>query len=78
MDKFLARLREIKIRVPSWLHLPTTRKMGVRQIAFWGVTLLLAVGIFFFARGMTSCWQITPLPGVRPASCPGGGGRQCP
>jgi LCP family protein required for cell wall assembly len=22
---------------------------------------------------MTSCWQITPLPGLRPASCPGGG-----
>src|SRR5512140_2755240 len=71
MDKLIEKLRSIRLRVPSWLHLPRSGKPGTRQIVFWGVTVLVAAGAFFFVRGMVSCWQITPLPGVRPAWCPG-------
>src|SRR5512146_2684195 len=71
MDKFVSRLRNIKFRVPAWINAQQIRKLGARSIVFWGMTVLVAVGTFFFARGLTTCWQITPLPGVRPNSCPG-------
>lgn len=39
------------------------------QIIFWVVALILAVGGFFFVRGLATCWTITPLPGMPPSSC---------
>jgi polyisoprenyl-teichoic acid--peptidoglycan teichoic acid transferase len=68
MDKFIAMLRNIKIKLPP-IRRPA--KLPVRQIAFWGITALVAGAAFFFAQSLTSCWQITPLPGVRPSACPG-------
>ncbi len=68
MDKFIARLRTIKIQLPA---LRNARSIPVRQTAFWGLTVLVAGGAFFFAQSLTACWQITPLPGVRPSTCPG-------
>src|SRR5690349_18007699 len=43
---------------------PTTK-----QIIFWGVAVLVAGGLFAFARGMTRCWQLTQLPGRPPDTC---------
>ena len=36
---------------------------SVMQIIFIVVGLVLAVGGFFFVRGLVTCWTITPLPG---------------
>jgi polyisoprenyl-teichoic acid--peptidoglycan teichoic acid transferase len=38
-------------------------------IAFWGLAVLLAFGLFNFVRGFTTCWRITNLPGLPPESC---------
>ena len=45
------------------------QKLSVRQIIFWGLTLISAVGLFFFARHLTACWQLTALPGIPPSYC---------
>ena len=42
---------------------------SVTQIIFIVVGLLLAVGAFFFARGLVTCWTLTALPGVAPSNC---------
>jgi polyisoprenyl-teichoic acid--peptidoglycan teichoic acid transferase len=42
---------------------------SLAQIAVIVVGLLLAVGGFFFVRGLVTCWTITPLPGSPPANC---------
>lgn len=51
-------LKNVKIGRPSTL-----------QIIFWGVMVVLAVSGFYFVRGLVTCWAITPLPGLPPASC---------
>ena len=33
------------------------------------VGVLLAVGGYFFTRGLVTCWTITPLGGTAPSSC---------
>ena len=45
------------------------RRPSTRQIIVIFVGLLLAVGGFFFMRGLITCWTITPLAGKPPASC---------
>jgi LCP family protein required for cell wall assembly len=45
------------------------QKPSWRQIIFWGVSLLLSTGLFFFVQNMTACWQLTALPGSPPAFC---------
>lgn len=51
-------LRNIKFGRPS-----------IPQIAVVVVGLLLAVGGYFFVRGLVTCWTITPLPGSPPSNC---------
>src|SRR5829696_5583360 len=51
-------LKNIRFKRPS--------TMGI-VLAVVGV--LLAVGGFFFTRGLVTCWTITPLGGTPPASC---------
>lgn len=51
-------LKNIKLGRPS---------MG--QIIFGVVALLLAIGGFFFVRGLATCWTLTPLPGMAPSDC---------
>lgn len=50
--------RNIKIVRPS-----------ITQIVFIVLGLVLAVGGFFFVRGLVTCWRITPLPGTPPSNC---------
>lgn len=50
------------IRVP---HLSRGR------LFFWGLTLALSIGLFFFVRHMTACWGLTALPGSPPDFCSG-------
>ena len=41
------------------------------RIIFWGFTLALSIGLFFFVQQLTACWQLTSLPGSRPEYCSG-------
>lgn len=80
MDKFitlfrsiLARLRNIKIPLPKIAYPRTLRltKMRARSFLLWGAAVAVAIALFLFVRQFTACWQLTALPGMRPASCPG-------
>ena len=51
-------LKNIKLGRPS-----------VMQIVLIAAGILLAVGGFFFVRGLVTCWTITPLPGSTPSNC---------
>ena len=51
-------LKNIKLGRPS-----------TRQIIFWVVALVVAIGGFVFVRGLVTCWRITPLPGITPSTC---------
>ena len=48
---------------------PHLQKVSVRQIVFWGFTLIFVVGLFFLVRRLTACWQLTALPGIPPSYC---------
>ncbi|MBI3739882.1 MAG: LCP family protein, partial [Chloroflexi bacterium] len=61
MNKILDFLKNIK--------LPKLGKRSIPGIIFWGVVLALSVGLFIFTRGLTTCWRLTSLPGMLPASC---------
>ena len=43
----------------------------IRQIAFWGIALVFAVGLFSFVRDLTICWRLTSLPGIPTDDCSG-------
>ena len=45
------------------------QRPSIGQIIFWVIALALAVGGFFFVRGIALCWKATRLPGITPASC---------
>src|SRR5688572_11621179 len=53
--------------------LPSVRfpQLSARRIGFWGIALVVGVGLFFFVRAFTVCWRLTSLPGLPPASCAG-------
>jgi polyisoprenyl-teichoic acid--peptidoglycan teichoic acid transferase len=68
MNKILDLLKNIKFELPKNIKLP---KFSLRQVVFWAIMLLLAVGLFVFARSLTTCWELTALPGIPPASCGG-------
>jgi LCP family protein required for cell wall assembly len=42
---------------------------SIWQIVFWLIVVVFAISAFFFVRGLVTCWTITPLPGMPPASC---------
>ena len=42
---------------------------SVMQIIFIAVGILLALGGFFFVRGLITCWTLTPLAGSAPSNC---------
>ena len=44
-------------------------RSSVMQIVLIVVGILLAVGGFFFVRGLITCWTLTPLPGTPPSNC---------
>ena len=44
-------------------------RFPIRLLVFWGIALLAAAGLFTFVRSLTTCWQLTSLPGTAPLSC---------
>jgi LCP family protein required for cell wall assembly len=51
------------------IKFPKFSSSMIRPIIFWGITLILGVVAFIFARSFTVCWNVTGLPGKAPASC---------
>ena len=53
--------------------MPATRSLlsFIRTILFWGIAIAAAYGLFALVRDFTTCWRITSLPGIPPASCSG-------
>jgi polyisoprenyl-teichoic acid--peptidoglycan teichoic acid transferase len=47
------------------------RPFWIRQILFWSIALGVAVGVFVITRNLTTCWRLTSLQGMPPASCAG-------
>ena len=47
------------------------QRFPVRQILFWILALVSAVGLFSVVRNLTTCWRLTALPGMPPARCAG-------
>ena len=45
------------------------KRPSIGQIIFGVIALALAIGGFFFVRGIVTCWTATALPGSAPASC---------
>ena len=45
------------------------KRPSTSQLIWWGAGLLVGVGLFIFLRGFISCWRMTALPGLAPASC---------
>src|SRR5512142_849744 len=75
MDKYVARLKDLlarlgRVKVPFLRNLKPG-KIAARPLILWGIAAAVAIGAFFFMQQFTACWQLTALPGMRPASCPG-------
>ncbi|NJC95873.1 MAG: hypothetical protein C3F07_12180 [Anaerolineales bacterium] len=49
--------------------LKNLKRPSTGGIIFWVITVVLAVGGFYFVRNITTCWTITPLPGMVPSDC---------
>ncbi len=47
------------------------RWSSVRQIVFWSLALICAIGVYLLSRNLTTCWRLTALPGMPPARCTG-------
>src|SRR6185503_9220955 len=47
-------------------------RFPIRNLIFWGLALVMAVGLFTFVRDFTVCWRLTALPGTAPANCTNG------
>ncbi|MFH1185341.1 MAG: LCP family protein [Chloroflexota bacterium] len=51
--------------------LARARRLSARQLVLWGVALAVAIGLLVITRSLTTCWRLTPLPGIAPAYCAG-------
>lgn len=54
---------------PEFLKNIKFKRPTTKQMVFWGATLIVALAIFAFGRGLTKCWQLTQLPGRLPDDC---------
>lgn len=49
----------------------TPRRFPFRALLFWTLALIGAFALQGFVRDLTTCWRLTSLPGLPPASCAG-------
>jgi LCP family protein required for cell wall assembly len=57
---------------PDIASRPVDRKHPGRiQIVWWVLGLVLAIALFLLVRGFVTCYSLTSLPGIPPASCSG-------
>ncbi len=75
MNKILDFFKNIKLPTLNFqfkkpvFKFPKFGRPNLRKLIFWGVTLALVVAGFVFSRSFWTCWTMTRLPGVPPASC---------
>src|SRR5215208_2831014 len=50
---------------------PNFGRFPIAYVALWAVALVAGIGLFQFVRDFTTCWRLTSLPGLPPASCTG-------
>ena len=55
------------------IKIPKFGRPSIGQFIFWGITLVLSIGAFIFARNFTTCFELANLPGISPAGCANGG-----
>ena len=56
------------------IKFPKLGRPSIGQLIFWGATVALSVAAFVFVSNFTTCWNLTDLPGMSPASCQGTSG----
>src|SRR5258708_23395700 len=66
MNRLMDFFKNLGIKIPV---LPRMARPSTRQIIFWGAAIALAIGLFIFTRGFVTCWELTTLDGIPPASC---------
>lgn len=49
----------------------TIKRPSIGQFVWMGFGLFISVVSFIFLTGFVSCWRLTALPGIAPASCKG-------
>lgn len=47
------------------------QRFPILALLFWALVLVGAFALFAFVRDLTTCWRLTSLPGLPPASCTG-------
>jgi len=72
MIRILNWLKRVRFARPEFLK-GRWKRPATRQLIVFGIALVGAVGAFFVIQSLTLCWRLTPLPGIVPATCPGGG-----
>ena len=48
-----------------------SQRFPILALIFWALVLVCAYGLLNFVRDFTTCWRLTSLPGIPPASCAG-------
>ena len=74
MNKFLEIFKKIKLPNFKKISFPSRgnakfKRPSIGGIIFWVITLALAVVGFLAASNLATCWTMTNIPGVPPASC---------
>ncbi len=72
MNRMLDALKKIRPPRLDALKLSLSR-VNPRKAMLWCGILAVSIALFFLARGLSACWRLTPLPGITPATCTGGG-----
>jgi LCP family protein required for cell wall assembly len=50
---------------------PTLKHPTTAQFIWMGAALVIAVGLFLFLKSVVTCWRLTAMPGIAPATCAG-------
>lgn len=69
MNRLLEIVRNIKLP-----KLGSLKGISRGRAILLGIAVLLAIGLYVATSSITACWQLTALPGIPPATCPGAGG----
>jgi len=50
-------------------NIQSLKRPSIAQFIWMGAGLIIAVILFIFLSGFVTCWRLTALPGIPPASC---------
>lgn len=61
-------MKNLRTKLPS-VKFPKIKRLPIARLILWTVAVGLAVAGFIGVRNLVTCWTITALPGMAPASC---------